>query len=123
MAIQIGARPATIDGCMAAWNEEFKPNTIRSDMDDMTVKVRRRTTGLIRNIDCQVTLKASQYDDFCSWFKVNQMGGAIPTRIKRPQDGKEIVVRARETPKIEWLDKGAFVATMAFEQMPEWGSL
>jgi len=123
MAIQIGARPASIDGCMSSWSQDWKSNTIRSDMDDLTVKVRRRTTGLITNIDCQVTLKASQWDDFIAWFRVNQMGGAIPTRIKRPQDGKEIVVRARETPKIEWLDKNAFTATLAFEQMPGWENL
>jgi hypothetical protein len=123
MAIQIGARPTSIDGCMAVWNEDFKPNTIRSDMDDLTVKVRRRTTGLIRNIDTQVTLKAAQYDDFITWFRVNQLGGAIPTRIKRPQDGKEIVVRARETPKIEWIEPKAFTATMSWEVMPGWETL
>ncbi len=123
MAIQIGSRPTTIDGCMATWAEEFKPNTIRSDMDDLTVKVRRRTTGLVRNIDTQVTLKANQYDDFVAWFKTNQIGGSIPTRIKRPQDGKEMVVRARATPKIEWITKDAFTATMAWEQMPEWSTL
>jgi hypothetical protein len=123
MAIQIGARPASIDGCMAVWNQTYLSNTIRSDMDDLEVKVRRRTTGLVTKIDTQVTLKASQWDDFIAWFKVNQIGGSIPTRIKRPQDGKEVVVRATEPPKIEWLDKNAFTATMAWESMPSWDLL
>lgn len=123
MAIQIGARPTSITGCMALWNEEYKPNTIRSDMDDMTVKVRRRTTGLVRKIDTQVTLKAAQYDDFVAWFKVNQLGGSIPTRITTPNDHREIVVRATQPPKIEWVDKGAFTATMSWEQMPGWEQL
>ena len=120
MAITIAPRPTSISGCMQTWSEEALPNTIRSETDDLTVKVRRRTTGLVTNIDCQVTLEASKFDDFMLWFKVNQLGGSIPTRIRRPQDGKEIVARMRTPPKVEWVDKKAFTATLAFEMMPGW---
>lgn len=123
MAIQIASRPLSIDGCMSVWNETYLPNTIRSEMDDLTVKVRRRTTGVVRNIDTQVTLKAELYDDFIKWFTVDQIGGSIPTRIKRPQDSKEIVVRMKEPPKIEWVDKKAFTATMVWESLPLWSTL
>lgn len=123
MAITVAARPTSISGCMAVWNEEYKPNTIRSDMDDMTVKVRRRTTGLVRLIDTQVTLKAEQYVAFIGWFITNQQGGALPTRITTPFPHSEIVVRARQSPKIEWVDAKAFTATMSWEQLPEWSTL
>jgi hypothetical protein len=121
--IYIAPRPLSIDGCMSQWNEKFTPNTIRSNMDNLEVKVRRRTTGLILTIDTQVTLKAAQYDDFIAWFKTNQGGGVYPTRIKRPQDGKEMVVRITEPPAISWIEKGAFTASMKWEQMPAWSNL
>ena len=123
MAIYIAQRPVSIDGCMSDWNETYRPNTIRSEMEDMEVKVRRRTTGLVREIDTSVTLKAEQYDDFIRWFQYNQAGGVYPTRIKRPQDGKEVVVRATAPPAISWVDSKAFKATMKWEQMPAWSTL
>jgi hypothetical protein len=108
---------------MASWNETYEANTIRSKMDDLEVKVRRRTTGLIRNIDTTVTLKAEQYQTFLDWFRISQQGGSLPTRIRRPQDGKEVVVRASAPPQIEWIDKNAFSVKMKWEQMPAWSSL
>ena len=123
MALVIGQRPVTIDGCMSAWQETYMPNTIRSAMDDMEVKVRRRTTGLVLNVDCSVVLKAELYNDFLDWFRVAQQGGAIPTRIRRPNDNKEIVVRASAPPAIRWIEKTVFEVSMKFEQMPAWRGL
>jgi hypothetical protein len=108
---------------MQGWNESYLPNTIRSSMDDMEVKVRRRTTGLVLNIECSVVLKSSQYQDFIDWFRVAQQGGAIPTKIKRPNDGKEIVVRASAPPTVKWIQNNVFEASMKFEQMPAWRGL
>lgn len=123
MALTIAPRPTEIDGCMQTWSETYSANTIRSSMDDMEVKVRRRTTGLVRTMDTTLTLKAPQYDAFIEWFRVAQQGGAIPTRIKRPQDGKEMVVRASEPPQIQWIDKNIFQVKMKWEQMPSWSTL
>ena len=123
MALTIAPRPEEIDGCMQTWNETYAANTIRSEMDDMEVKVRRRTTGLIRNMDTTLTLKATQYDTFIEWFRVAQQGGSIPTRIRRPQDGKEMVVRASAPPQIQWIDKNIFQVAMKWEQMPAWVTL
>ncbi len=123
MAIYIAPRPTSIDGCMQEWSETFLANTIRTSMEDLTVKVRRRTTGLVMNIDCKVNLKAEQYDDFIKWFRIDQQGGSVPTRVKRPKDGAEIVVRASQFPTIQWIDSNAFAVSMKFEQMPEWRTL
>jgi hypothetical protein len=123
MTITIAQRPASIDGCMAEWSETFLSNIIRSQMEDMSIKVRRRTTGLIMNIDSKVNLKAEQYEDFLNWFRVDQRGGSIPTRIKRPIDGKEMVVRCSQFPTIQWIDSNVFAASMKWEQMPEWSTL
>jgi hypothetical protein len=92
-------------------------------MDDLEVKVRRRTTGMIRKIDTTVKLQASQYADFVQWFEIAQQGGVIPTRIKRPQDGKEIVVRVKEPPQVNWIEKTVFEASMSWETMPAWEGL
>jgi len=123
MAIEIAPRPKEIDGCMQTWSETYAANTIRSGMDDLEVKVRRRTTGLIRTMDTTLILRATQYDAFVSWFRIDQQGGSIPTRIKRPQDGKEVVVRASEPPQIQWIDKNSFQVQMKWEQMPAWATL
>lgn len=123
MAIYIAPRPAGIDGCMQEWSETFLANTIRTSMEDLSVKVRRRTTGLVMNIDAKVTLKAEQYEDFLHWFQIDQQGGSVPTRIKRPKDGKEMVVRCSQFPTIQWVDTKAFSASIKFEQMPEWRTL
>ena len=123
MAITIAPRPISIDGCMQTWNETYQANTIRSAMDDMEVKVRRRTTGLVRTMDTTLTLRVEQYDAFIEWFRVAQQGGSIPTRIKRPQDGKEVVVRASAPPQIQWIDKKSFHVSMKWEQMPAWVTL
>lgn len=123
MAITIAPRPTEIDGCMQTWSETYSANTIRSAMDDMEVKVRRRTTGLVRTMDTTLTLKATQYDIFVEWFRVAQQGGSIPTRIRRPQDGKEMVVRATQPPQIQWIDKNIFQVSMKWEQMPAWVTL
>lgn len=123
MSIYVAPRPKSIDGCMQEWSETYLSNTIRTSMEDLTVKVRRRTTGLIMNIDAKVNLKAEQYDDFLYWFRIDQQGGSVPTRVKRPMDGKEIVVRASAPPQISWIDTKVFAVTMKFEQMPEWSTL
>jgi len=122
-SIYIAPRPASIDGCMASWSETYLPNTIRSEMDDLEVKVRRRTTGMVRKIETTVRLQASQYADFVEWFEVSQQGGVVPTRIKRPQDSKEIIVRVKESPQVSWIDKTVFEATMSWETMPSWDKL
>jgi hypothetical protein len=121
--IYVAPRPKSIDGCMKSWSETYMPNTIRSAMDDQEVKVRRRTTGLILNIQSSVVLKDTQYQDLLDWFRINQQGGVVPTRIKRPQDGKEIVVRASAPPQISWVQKDAFEVQFKWEQMPAWSTL
>lgn len=121
--IYVAPRPASIDGCMSTWRESYVPNSIRTEMDDLEVKVRRRTTGMIRHIETTVILKADVYDDFVQWFKVNQQGGTVPTRIKRPQDSKEIVVRVKEPPQINWIEARIFEATISWETSPSWDLL
>lgn len=123
--LTIAERPTTIDGCFQTWAEVDKSQVVRSEMDFGTIKVRRRTTGVIWTIDASVTLRAEQYDDFMNWFRVNCQAGVLPTRIKRPQDAKEVVARFAEPPTIQWPDmnKAAFQATCKFEQLPEWRNL
>lgn len=123
--VQIGPRPASLDGCFQTWTEHDSSSVIRSDMDlGGYVKVRRRVTEAALQVSASVTLDASKYADFQTWFRVNCGAGVFPTRVKRP-DGKEIVMRFTEPPVYDWpeANKGAFRATCALEQMPAWSTL
>ena len=86
-------------------------------------KVRMRTTGKSTKIESSATLQSKYYDDIQTWFFTNSQAGVIPTRIKRPQDGKEIVVRFTEPPAIQFIDKNAFNVTFKFEILPAWQNL
>jgi hypothetical protein len=124
MSIYVADRPASLDGCMAQWTESFAANTIRSDMEASGyIKVRRRTTGKMTMIDATVTLDAKYYDDLVNWYFIDSQAGVVPTRIKRPEDGQEIVARFAAPPSISFIDKNAFTATMKFEQLPTWADL
>lgn len=124
MTIYIAERPASLDGCMQTWTETYAANSLRTDMEASGyIKVRRRTTGRMTMIDATVTLTADLYEDFLSWFFVDSQAGVMPTRIKRPQDGKEIVVRFAAPPAVQWIDRNAFSATLKLEQLPAWSDL
>jgi hypothetical protein len=124
VSIIIGNRPASIDGCMATWAEREVPVVIRTSMElPADIKVRLRHTAPIINIECSVTLTSDKYDDFKDWFDVSCKFGIYPTRIKRPQDGLELVARFTEPPSIEFIEKGFFHVTMKFEQLPAWKGL
>lgn len=87
------------------------------------VKVRRRSTGKMTMIDATLTLPSELYQDFFDWYFLESQSGVLPTRIRRPHDGKEIVARFSGPPTIQFIDKNAFVATMKFEQTPVWSDL
>lgn len=122
--IQIGKRPTALDGCMQQWTETYEQQIIRTQMESPGyVKVRRRVTGKSTNIEASATLESKYYDDIQHWFFEDSQAGVIPTRVKRPQDGKEIVVRFKEPPAISFIDKKAFAVSFKFEQLPAWVSL
>ena len=124
MATNIGARPAGLDGCTQQWSETYESNVIRTNMElSGYTKVRMRTTGKTTKIEASATLDSKHYDEIQTWFFTNSQAGVIPTRIKRPQDGKEIVARFTEPPAIQFIDKNAFNVTFKFEQLPAWVSL
>jgi hypothetical protein len=124
MSIYVADRPIALTGCFSTWSETYAANTIRSDMEASGyVKVRRRTTGKMTMIDATVTLDAKYYDDLVNWYFVDSQAGVVPTRIKRPEDGQEIVARFAAPPSIAFIDKNAFTATMKFEQLPAWAEI
>lgn len=124
MSIQIAQRPESIAGCMQTWSETYAANVLRTDMDASGyIKVRRRTTGKMTMIDATLTLSTEYYQDFVDWYFIDSQAGVIPTTIKRPHDGKEIVARFSGPPTIQFVDKNAFTATMKFEQLPTWNDL
>lgn len=124
MAIQIAPRPAVLSGAHQSFTETSVSNTIRSSMDNLTVKVRRRTTGTFRTADATAVIRADQYQAFRDWFEVNCQSGVLPTRFRNPHDCKESVWRFTAPPQYEWLD-GAVAVRVSYklEQLPEWRNL
>ena len=122
MAITVASFPATIDGCMATWSETQISNVIRTDMENLTVKVRRRTTGIHRIASVSVTLKAEVYQDFMDFYNVSCRQGVDPARFTNPL-GKKEVWRITAPPQIEWVDKKAFSVAMELEQLPMYRTL
>lgn len=124
MSLTIASRPASLDGCFQTWTEQNSPRILRTNMDNpASVKTRMRFTAPLIKIECSVVLKSALYADFMTWFEVNCKAGILPTRIKRPESGVQIVARFTEPPKIEFLERAAFRANCVFEQLPEWKSL
>ncbi len=90
-------------------------------MDNGSVKVRRRTTGVHRVAQVSVTLEADQYDVFMDWFRVSCRNGIKPTNIFEPT-GIESVWRFIEPPQISWAEPQirAFTASCKLERLPSW---
>ena len=123
MAITIGTRPATLDGCWASWDEKQEPNTIRTSMDATGyTKVRRRTTGIMRMAQVKRNFEAKDYDTVMDWFNVACQGGVIPTRMITPY-GKEEVWRFTEPFSITWIEPKAFSVSATIEQLPSYRGL
>ena len=122
MAITIATRPASIDGCWASWTEKAEPVVIRTEMEDGTMKVRRRSTGKIRVANVSRAFEAKDYQAFQDWFTVACQQGVLPTRVVTPY-GAEEVWRFTEAPEISWLDKKAFAVSCTMEQLAGWDKL
>ena len=122
MAITIGTRPASIDGCWASWAEKAEPVVIRTTMEDGTVKVRRRSTGKIRVANVSRTFDAKDYQAFQDWFTVACQQGVLPTRVTTPY-GTQEVWRFTEAPEINWVDPKAFAVSCTLEQLAGWDKL
>jgi hypothetical protein len=117
--INIATFPQTIDSCAQTWAEKQSPNTIRTSMENQTVKVRRRTTGIQRVAEITITLKSDVYQDFVDFYNVDCQQGIVPARFTTPY-GKSEVWRISNQPQIDWIDKKAFTVSMQIEQLPIW---
>ena len=112
-------RPATLDGCWSSWSEQQQQNLLRTQMDSGAIKVRRRTTGIARVAQVSVSMQATKYAAFMSWYNVNCQQGVLPTPMCTPQC-KEELWRFVEAPQISWISKDAFTASATIERMPGW---
>lgn len=121
MAIDPVARPGQLSGCWARWSEQDQPQFIRTQMENGTVKVRRRTTGVLRRARVSGPIMAPDVPAFLDWFRVLCQGGIAPTYMVEP-DGTESVWRFTEPPQVDWSDiHGRFATVSAsLEQLPGW---
>jgi len=115
MAIEIGARPAGLNGCWKTWKEQDVDVVIRTDMDAGNVKTRRRFTGISRSVTASVTLPHALLGLFHTWWRVNQRQGAIATRVMTPE-GTEEVFQWSAPPTISISVDGTFTANVTMYQ-------
>jgi hypothetical protein len=122
---QVANRPMQIDGCFQSFNESSLENTIRSQSDNNSViKVRRRTTAIVRIADATVTVKQDEVLYWKQWYEIACQGGVLPSRFITPY-GTEEIWRFAGPPTITWgqgAGFGSHAATITFklEQLPEW---
>jgi hypothetical protein len=88
--MEVGTRPAQLSGCWKTWSEKDVDVVLRTNMESGAVHTRRRFTGRSRVVTASVTLDAALYEDFETWFMVNQQQGAVPTYVVPPYGGEEI---------------------------------
>ena len=101
MTIQVGTRPAQLDGCWQSWTETDIDVVAKTEFESGAVRTRRRFTGIQKRIEATVTLKVELYDTFMDWFHINQRQGAIGTTVKDPL-GRDLVVQWLAPPKIDF---------------------
>ena len=113
MPIQVGTRPAQLDGCWQSWSETDVDVVTKTEFESGNVRSRRRFTGVQRRIQASVKLKMDLYDAFMNWYRVNQRQGAIGTTVKDPL-GREITVQWLAPPQIQFGRPGddTFTATV-----------
>lgn len=113
--MEVGSRPASLSGCWKTWEESDIDNVIRTEMDSGLLHTRRRFTGTAKRVIASVTLPRNLYQDFMSWFRVDQQQGAVATTVINPL-GEEVIYQWVTPPKINWIDPNAFTATVEMYQ-------
>lgn len=111
MTIAIGTRPGQLDGCWRTWEEDDIDVVTRTEMEAGNLKTRRRFTGTARMVIASVTLKASLYTPFMTWWRVNQQQGAKATPVKTPYGTTENFQWVTP-PHITWPNERVFTATV-----------
>jgi hypothetical protein len=121
----VANRPSEIRGCLQTFSESTLENTVRSQMENNSlIKVRRRTTAVVRVADATVTVTQVEVAYWKNWFEVACQGGVLPTRIITPY-GKEEIWRFSAPLAITWgqgpsQGQHAATITMKLEQLPVW---
>lgn len=122
---QVANRPSSISGCFQTFSESAMENIIRSQSENNSIiKVRRRTTAIVRLADATVTVKEADVAVWKQWYEVACQGGVLPTKFILPY-GKEEIWRFSAPLSITWgqgMKKGEHVATITIklEQLPLW---
>ena len=115
MAMEIGDRPAELDGCWSTWTEKDIDNVIRTEFDSGAMQTRRRYTGVNRVVSATVRLKAELYPYFMDWYRVAQRNGSIATKVITPY-GDEEVFQWTGPPTITWPEAKVFTAQVTMWQ-------
>jgi len=116
-------RPLQFDElCFISYKETTVPNSIRTTMSSGTVKVRRRTTGLIYNAEGTYLIPETDIAAFHSWLMDDCEGLTLPTYFKRP-NGVDQPYRVTEPPV--YIYGGTTAAnmckvTLKLENLPQW---
>lgn len=105
----------------SSWKETSIPNVIRTSMEDQTVKVRRRSTGIIRRAVATYIIDADQRPIWEDWFFTDCMSGVYPTRLIQGDDTVG-VWRFVGNPTFEYNEFDVFIISVELEQLPGWVS-
>jgi hypothetical protein len=115
MALVVGTRPASLDGCWSSWQEQDLDVLVSSEMESGAFKTRRRFTGISRKVTASVILPVALLNDFRNWYRVNQQQGIKGALIKTPE-GTEEAFQWVAPPSISVSPNGTFTAQVSMLQ-------
>ena len=104
--------------CFATWDEARSDNTIRTEMDNGSIRSRRRFTGVQRSLQVSVVVDAKEFAQWDQWYRAAE-DGARPVKLKTPWGAEEVWAFAGP-PQIGWPESNAFSYKASFYQRDEW---
>ena len=107
--------PYGLSGCWSSWRETSVDNTIRTQFEDGTIRVRRRFTSRQRVADVSVNLRATEYQTFVDWYEIDQQQGTRATMVVEPNGQKSAWLFAGP-PSITWVESNVVQFTVKLIQ-------
>src|SRR5262245_23124970 len=110
--------PGSLPDCAETWNESDAPSTIRSEMDAGPPKVRRRFTGIMRNIEVSMVLTNAQFTAMRTFYETTCAEGVNFHQFKHPYTGATETFRFVSSPRFSSNGPLALTCEMTWEQIP-----
>lgn len=80
------AWPGGVPYCFDGWSETEADTVIRTETEAGPMKMRRRYTGVVSQIQASCVLTLAQYRAFRTWLRTDVQQGSLPFILPDPTD-------------------------------------